>query len=92
MMSQMARSPAMQQIAGQLMEPSEGRGVDRGGGGGAGDGEPDFGALLQQMLPVVSQAMPCFVESLPWKAVAAVKDVLHVCAALHSNIAMFCLE
>ena len=51
---QLARSPAMQQMAGQLMGPGE---AQRAGGGAAsGGGEPDFGALLQQMLPVVSQA------------------------------------
>lgn len=63
MMSQLAQSPAMQQMAEQLAGQME-RGSSGGGQGGsrarsaaagAGASPPDFGAFMQQMLPVVGQ-------------------------------------
>jgi len=63
MMSQLAQSPAMQQmaeqLAGQMERSSSTGGQDgsraRGSVAGAGAPPPDFGAFMQQMLPVVGQ-------------------------------------
>jgi hypothetical protein len=74
--SQLARSPAMQQVAGQLAGPDQAR-----TGGPAGGGEPDFGALLQQMLPVVGQVWLTVMYT-----VQCVMTPSKMCGVLHSPV------
>ena len=60
MVAQLAQSPALHAMAEGLAESLEPRQARRGGerGGEAGEAPPappDFGALMQQMLPMVGQ-------------------------------------
>ena len=65
MIGQMVQSPAMQQLAGQMFGEERQQGVGASGGNlgnrgpGPNAGGADLGAMMQQMMPMVSQ-VGCF--------------------------------